>query len=162
MGAGWSEISESRRGRRKKSSQIRAHRNVRCHLETGINGSMSITTWQTQSEMKCIISAALHVMLCHDHHLLSTPSTTPHCAVTAKARLSSLLFCGALPREGRHEQPQSCARRYLCQGPQTILCNELQAKCCREIFSTEHRLSKRCASLPPIYECYINKISSPI
>lgn len=72
---------------------MRAHRNVRCHLETRINCYMSTKTWHTLSEMKCIFWAELHVMLVHDHHLFSTPSTTPQFAATAKARLSSTLFC---------------------------------------------------------------------
>lgn len=82
-GGGRSEISKSREGRR-KNSKTRA-------TETRIHCCMCTKTWHTWSEMKWILWAELHVMLEQDHHLFSTRSTTPHCAATAKARLSSTL-----------------------------------------------------------------------
>lgn len=92
-----------------------------------------------------------------DHHLFSTLPTTPHCAATAKARLSSPLFCTSTAKGGMAwAATEYCL--YLCQGPQTSLCNELQkAKCCAECISTDHHLSKRFASLPPIWEHHVNK-----
>lgn len=45
--------------------------------------------------------AELHVMLEQDHHLFSTLSTTPHCAATAKAGLSSPLFCTSTAKGGK-------------------------------------------------------------
>lgn len=138
-GGGWSEISKNKEGRRKKYSKVRATQNCKLpHLKTRINCCTS--TWNTWSEMKCIFWTVLHVMLEQDHHLFSTRSTTPQCAATAKARLSSL-HCSVLglPREGRHEQQRSTSWLYLCQGPQTILCNEVQkAKGCRECINVEH------------------------
>lgn len=55
----------------------------------------------THEEMKCIFWAGLHVMLEQDHHLFSTLPTTPHCAATAKARLSSPLFCASTAKGGK-------------------------------------------------------------
>lgn len=87
---------EEEKKNKKNTAKQGLHRNESFHLETWINGRLSTKTWghtHTWSEMKWIFWAELHVMPEQDHHLFSTPSTTPHCAATAKTRLSSTLFC---------------------------------------------------------------------